>query len=311
MHVLLTEDRTIQVRSRTAERVRQLRVCTAAPLPIADWLGSSLWRSRLACLVLQLYVLWLCLRLLRPTYGPRVRVHAQNDREFTELVPHTIIMPCRRAIFVLLVATSEATSSVRRCVLPLRGVVPFPFAPAYAVGVTTDSLPVEDDVGLVWHNGDRFAEVGAVASCRQSTDCSSVIHCRAFERVRFVDAESAASNVYATCQPLVDTPASAADAAEAARLHTALWQALCDLAELKDGSVPAHLGGLQPGADDSDPGAFSFALAGSVADLELADAQRLLEMTSCVERLRLLEDILQEKLSLARTQKALGGLRFG
>ena len=220
-------------------------------------------------------------------------------------------MPCRRAIFVLLVATSEATSSVRRCVLPLRGVVPFPFAPAYAVGVTTDSLPVEDDVGLVWHNGDRFAEVGAVASCRQSTDCSSVIHCRAFERVRFVDAESAASNVYATCQPLVDTPASAADAAEAARLHTALWQALCDLAELKDGSVPAHLGGLQPGADDSDPGAFSFALAGSVADLESADAQRLLEMTSCVERLRLLEDILQEKLSLARTQKALGGLRFG
>lgn len=245
------------------------------------------------------------------TYIRALSVFTQNDREFTELVPHTIIMPCRRAIFVLLVATSEATSSVRRCVLPLRGVVPFPFAPAYAVGVTTDSLPVEDDVGLVWHNGDRFAEVGAVASCRQSTDCSSVIHCRAFERVRFVDAESAASNVYATCQPLVDTPASAADAAEAARLHTALWQALCDLAELKDGSVPAHLGGLQPGADDSDPGAFSFALAGSVADLESADAQRLLEMTSCVERLRLLEDILQEKLSLARTQKALGGLRFG
>jgi hypothetical protein len=194
--------------------------------------------------------------------------------------------------------------------LPLCGLVAFPGTPPIAASVPSN-VAIDAPVGLLHCRRDKsLASVGSLA--RSSSSIGSTAVFEAFERFRVVeyvsDDEQALVVRY---EPHVDAPfTSAAQEAEAKRLHEDLWEKLMRIEELSQEGAPGsralpQLAELQPGLGS--PSDFSLALAGSV-ELDEAKAQHLLECVVCVDRLRILDEVLSESLSFRSAQAALSRL---
>ena len=197
---------------------------------------------------------------------------------------------------------------MRRTLLPLAGLVAFPFS---RVALSTRSEISEGPFGLIHSRQDgQLARVGVFAtaeSAERQDDCH-VLLCTATERFRIVEQlEDADGLPVAHVEPFEDEPfADAAAAAEAAALCSELRSRIQELAALQarvEGAV-ASVAELDLPPDDS-PTAFSLALAGVVEHEAPAEAQALLESTCTLERLRRLDEAVRQAVQFTSTQAML------
>ena len=196
--------------------------------------------------------------------------------------------------------------------LPLVGLVPFPAAPPYVLTAPTLDAATQT-IGLI-HSppGQGLASVGVLATATQLTD--NVLSCTPTARFQL---ERVASGGDGPCppvgrvKPLDDDAPDAAATAEAAALHEECWLHLQQLATLRadeGGGGLSQLESLRPSAGS--PSDFSFGLA-AASELQLHEAQTLLEMRCAARRLRFLRERLGEALAFEAVQAALRRLGAG
>ena len=183
--------------------------------------------------------------------------------------------------------------------LPLCGLVAFPHTPKLHVS-STMAIEEPTTVGLLRVSaGGTLASVGTLAKASPVCSGSRVLACEPFGRFSRDDA-STADAVYA----LEDVPPLATD--EEAQLFAAVWENLEALSKLSGEALPPHLYELRPG-DGRSASTFSLALAGTLG-LEFVTAGQLLEGTDSTERLRRLQEVIEEDLAYARVQAAMRSL---